>query len=1205
MNTNKLKTFAQRTRKKLLQQVEERLDYVLNTDSAELREQKAQVEALKKEVKRTGREALIDKVAYTWFNRLVALRYMDVNDYQPFHVRVISPQDGFTEPQILSDAKQGIIPDEFKVDRSKINQLLDGTLESQNPQNEVFKLLLVAACNNLHSIFPFLFEPIADYSELLLPADLISEHSVIHDVVEGMTAEDCKQVEILGWLYQFYISEKKDEVFASKGKVKKEEIPAATQLFTPRWIVEYMVQNTVGKLWVLNHPNSRLKEHMEYYIESEVTAEDVLTIDKPEELTLLDQACGSGHILVYGFELLYKIYEEEGYAPSDIPRLIIEHNLHGFEIDERAAQLAGLAILMKAREHQRRLFRTSDVPEPKITCFEDLTLSDEEIKNTLKSTGVEVSDELLHDLQKMRQATNFGSLIVPYASVEEIPKAKEACEKAMGSADLFEKEKLDQLLIALDTLVKLGIKFCCVVDNPPYMGSAKMNKDLSQYVGSNYSDSKSDLMAVFIEVGINALKDNGLLGIINKDNWMFLNRYEDKKSKLRSKLINDSTFISALHLGPRTFPEISGEVVQNVCFVLLPNKLDKHTIFFRLVDFSSSEEKRQAFLNAINKASPTNVYKFKSDIFEKIPGKPFGYWLSDSLINEFENPRLESVGKVRQGFQTGDNPRFVRNWYEVDTGNSIYEAESKEAVFKSGKKYVPYNKGGQFKKWYGNNDYVVKFDKKNYEVLLESGNKLPSRDLYFKKGITWTDVSTGSLSARISPKGFTFSATGACTFPPSKKYDQIIGFMNTKVCNEYLKVLAPSLHFTVGDIKNLPISSKFEPEFCEHELKESCKIAKNEYDTRETSWDFKQNELIRFNKEGGIETLEEAYDHYKQFWQNKFYQLHQNEEELNRQFIEIYGLEEELTPDVPLEEITILQEELDRKKLVTGDQWTVTGDQSQSTNHQPPTLPFKDKEVMAQFVSYAVGCMFGRYSLDKEGLILANQGETLEDYLEKIELSEDEATFLPDESNIIPVLEDNWFEDDITGLFYQFLRASFGERNFEKNLAFIEEKLGHDIRTWFTRHFYNDHVRRYNKRPIYWQFSSENGVFKALIYMHRYTPNTPNKMLNGYLRDFKSKLNYRKSHLQEVITTSQDSGEVNKAEKELRKTETMLEELEHYERNVLMPLATDRIEIDLDDGVLVNYNKFGQAVEEVKSLNDPKKKKAVKEFDWIDGEEIR
>jgi type II restriction/modification system DNA methylase subunit YeeA len=1193
MNTNKLKKFAQETRRKLLKQVNGKLEHVLSADSSELREKAHLLKALRKELDQLGREQFVDKVAYTWFNRFVALRYMDVRGFQPLEISILTPAEGQVSPQLLQEAMAGHIAKALTVDRKKVMDILDGKTSSSNPENEAYRLLLVASCNHLYSIFPFLFEAIDDYTELLLPDDLTSEFSIVQDVIDGMTAEDCQQVEILGWLYQFYISEKKDEVFASKGKVKKEEIPAATQLFTPRWIVEYMVQNTVGKLWVLNHPNSRLKEQMEYYIESEVTAEDVLTIDKPEELTLLDQACGSGHILVYGFELLYKIYEEEGYAPSEIPRLIIEHNLHGFEIDERAAQLAGLAILMKAREHQQRLFRKSDVPEPDITCLEDLTLSDEEIKVSLEDAGVETSDELFHDLQNMQKATNFGSLIVPHASLQEIQKAKTACKEVMDSADLFEKEKLEQLMIALETLEKLGAKVTCVVDNPPYMGSGKMNKQLSDFVKSNYPDSKADLLACFMERAHLQLDENGFLGMINLPSWMFLSSFED----FRVKILEHYQIESLLHLGRGIF----GSDFGTVAFSFRKTQSKKQEgvyrrLFEKHVQVRKIEKIKNIFAN-----SNFGHFIFDQKDFYKIPGTPLGYWLSENIIKGFDNMRLEQVGKVRQGFQTGNNSRFIRLWYEVDINKSVVDAEAKEEVFRKGKKYVPYNKGGKFKKWYGNNDYLVKFDKKNYEILLESGNNLPSRDLYFKKGITWTDISSGKLSARTSPKGFTFSATGACAFPPADKHAQILGFMNTKVCSEYLKVLAPSLHFTVGDIKYLPISSKIGPDFCTNLIHELSSTSKNDYDTNETSWDFKQSELIRFNKEGGIETLEDAYEHYQQYWTNKLFQLHQNEEELNRQFIEIYGLEGELTPEVPLDEITILQEELDSKKLKKKDSEL----RRQKSEGRNPDLPFKDKEVFAQFISYAVGCMFGRYSLDKEGLILANQGETLDDYLNKVYggVPEPVEGFLPDDDNIIPVLDDEWFEDDIVFRFHEFLKASFGEPKFSRNLTFVEEQLGHDIRKYFDRYFYKDHYKRYNKRPIYWKFSSPKGHFSVLIYMHRYTPDTLNNILNKYLREFISKLRTRKEQMQQLEVAGITS-EKTQASKEIDKLNEMISDCKKYEE-ILFPLASERIEMDLDDGVLVNYNLFGKAVEEIKSVNDPKKKKKVKEFDWIDGERVR
>src|SRR5690625_672361 len=1214
MNTNKLKKFAQETRRKLLKQVNGKLEHVLNTDSSELRGKAQTVKELKKELDTLGREALVDKVAYTWFNRLVALRYMDARGYQPLEMAILTPQKGQVSPQILQEAMAGHIPDELKVNTQQVMDILDGRISSSNPENEAYRLLLVASCNHLHSIFSFLFEAIDDYTELLLPDDLTSEFSIVQDVINGMTNEDCQQVEILGWLYQFYISEKKDEVFASKGKVKKEEIPAATQLFTPRWIVAYMVQNTVGKLWVLNHPNSRLKEHMEYYIESEVTAEDVLSIDKPEELTLLDQACGSGHILVYGFELLYKIYEEEGYAPSDIPRLIIEHNLHGFDIDERAAQLAGLAILMKAREYQRRLFRKSDVPEPNIICFEDLALSDEEIKATLKDAGVETSDELLHDLQNMQQATNFGSLIVPHASMQEIQQAETACKQAMDSADLFEKEKLEHLMIALETLEKLGTKVSCVVDNPPYMGSSKMNKNLSDFVKTNYPNGKSDMMTCFMEVGWSSIFDKGAVGMINLPSWLFLSSFNDLRTVLNSNYQIDSL----LHMGRGIFGIDWG----STAFIIIRNEPSYEGSYFKLhernfqhlypediasiflkakensglrIDFKKYREESEISKidDLISDAGVKIFHKAHQKDFKKIPNNPIGYWLDKQFIRAFEEGiKLGKITNASEGIKTGNNKRFLRYWYEPVNQQCGTTEE---------KVWHLHNKGGGFRKWYGNTENVVYWKSGGKKLKNTSNSGIQGEKTFSKEGFIWSDVTSSGLSFRLRPKSIKFDSAAPSGIITNDNYDliEVLALLNSNFVKALSKVLNPTIHFKVGNMRSIPLLST--KGRIEVDKVNSCiKVAKKDWDSRETSWDFQQNELIRFNKEGGIETLEDAYEHYRQYWTNKFFQLHQNEEELNRQFIEIYGLKDELTPDVPLDEITILQEELDSKKLKKKDSEL----RRQKSEGRNPDLPFKDKEVFAQFISYAVGCMFGRYSLDKEGLILANQGETLEDYLNKVEKSKTEVTFLPDDDNIIPVLDDEWFEDDIVFRFHEFLKASFGEANFQKNLQFVEEQLGHDIRKYFDRYFYKDHYKRYNKRPIYWKFSSPKGHFSVLIYMHRYTQDTLNNILNNYLREFVNKLKTRKEQMQHLENIGSAS-EKAQASKEIDKLNAMIADCQTYEREILYPLASERIAMDLDDGVLVNYNLFGKAVEEIKSVNDKKKKKKVKEFDWIDGGRIR
>ncbi|OKL42078.1 BREX-1 system adenine-specific DNA-methyltransferase PglX [Pontibacter flavimaris] len=1176
MNTNKLKRFAQEARKKLIEQVGAKLEYVLNTDTVELREKAVQVNALKEELARTSKAQLIEKVAYTWFNRFIALRFMDVNNYQPLDIRVISPKEGYTFPELLDEAKQGHISEDLKVNAQQVYDLLDGRVPSANPQNEAYKVLLIAACNHLHTVLPFLFERINDYTELLLPDDLTSEFSIVHDVREGMADEDCQQVEIIGWLYQFYISEKKDEVFASKAKVKKEDIPAATQLFTPRWIVEYMVQNTVGKLWLQNKPNSRLGEYMPYFIESaSLQSEDYLKISSPEEITLLDQACGSGHILVYGFELLTKIYEEEGYSASEIPKLIIQHNLFGFEIDERAAQLAAMALMMKARSYQRRFFKKGEVPQPHILCFQDLTLDEKQAANALAGIGISPSDELLHDLKHMRQATNLGSLIVPHAGLPEIENVLRKIEEKLVQADMYEQYDLQQLKITMEQLRLLGQKYTCIVDNPPYMGGGNMNTSLADFIKQNYPDSKSDLMTCFMERAWNQVVMNGLVGMINLPSWMFLSSFE----KFRKKLLKTVQIETLLHLGRGIF----GSDFGTVAFTIKRSfQLEEKGIYRRLfknhVNVRSVDKIRSLFLD-----KNYGFYLTNQSDFNKIPGSPIGYWLSDKVKDIFSTTqKLSDVGDAKQGLATADNNRFIRLWYEVGLDQTCYNALNAQDAKLSNKVWFPYNKGGSKRKWYGNHEYLVNWFNDGVEIknFKDDKGKLRSRpqnlEYFFKESISWGLVTSGGCSFRYFPKGFIYDIGGMSYFA-DKRSLFILGILNTKFHSEITKVLNPTINLQTGDIANLPFT-EFVSESFEKAVSNSVDISKAEWDLSELSWNFQKNEFVKIKGQD----LEETYDLFQQYWSNKFFQLHKNEEELNKQFIENYELQDELTPDVPLEDITILQQE---------------------TSVENGELVFHADEVMAQFVSYAVGCMFGRYSLDKLGLILANQGETLQDYLQKLEKEAQEVSFLPDADNIIPILDDEWFEDDIVGRFHEFLKVTFGEANFAKNLAFVEECLGKDIRKYFVKDFYNDHVRRYKKRPIYWQFSSPQGSFNVLIYMHRYTPDTVNNILNKYLREYQEKLRTRREHLDRV-EVSGSATEKTKAIKERARIDQVLLELQEYEREILYPLATERLAIDLDNGVLVNYNLFGKAVKAVPGLNDAKTKKKVAEFDWVKTPEV-
>ena len=1029
-----------------------------------------------------------------------------------------------------------------------------------------------------------MFEKIDDYTELLLPDDLTTPFSIVNDVVKGMTIENCAEVEIIGWIYQFYISEKKDEVFAAKSSVKKEDIPAATQLFTPRWIVEYMVQNTVGKLWLQNKPQSALRDQMPYFIESpSVKNEDFLKLNSIEELTLLDQACGSGHILVYGFELLYKIYEEEGYSPAEIPALIITKNLHGFEIDDRAAQLAILALMMKARSYQRRFFNKEI--KPNILCYDDVVFNQEELTSVLVLTKLDKSTELQYDLTILEQATNYGSLMIPKSSETFLNGALEKVENALQKADLFQQELLEKLKLALLQLLPLSRQYHCIVDNPPYMGGGNMNKALGDFVKSNYKDSKADLMACFMEAGLNMLQPKGFLGMINQHSWMFLSSYE----KLREKLIDTVFFDTNLHLGSRTFPEIGGEVVQNTSFTFWKNEIEEKGIYVRLVDFNSSELKKNKTLEAVSNSQCDFYFNSNQKDFEKIPGSPIGYWLSTRFLNIFsKETKIAEIANPRTGLKTGDNIRFIREWNEVNIYETGFDFDRIGAE-KSGLKWFPIQKGGDKRKHYGNHTSVVNWQNDGKEIIdwcnyLNTvnvpGGVAVGREFYFKPGVCWNMISSTGFSVRQYPAGYIFNMASNALFAMDINLEYFNGLLNSKVAPLIINILNPTLNVSSGIIGKFPIVYSKEFSFKIENISENnINISRKEWDSRETSWDFQKNELVRFK---GVD-IESAYNSYKDYWQLQFFTLHKNEEELNRQFIEIYGLQEELTPKVPLEDITILKEE---SKIENGK------------------LVFQQQEIMAQFISYAVGCLFGRYSLDKEGLILANQEETLEDYIQKIGKEENELHFLPDADNVIPILEEEWFDDDIVNRTKIFIRSIWGNEVYNKNIQFVEDCLGDDLRKYFTKYFYADHVKRYKKRPIYWLFSSPKGHFNVLIYMHRYTQDTLNFILNSYLRPFMEKVKNDMQQQEDIIIIG-SAVEQGKARKRQDKLKDILKDCDAYEYDILYPLAGERIAIDLDDGVLVNYNKFGKAIAPVAGLNDAKTKEKVRKFDWIDTANIK
>jgi hypothetical protein len=1132
MNTNALKKFAQEARRKLLEQVGAKLEYVLHTDTPELREKAEQVQKLKKAIEGFSKEQIIDKVTYTWFNRFMALRFMDANDYQPIGIRVLTPKDGYTLPELLDEAKQGHIPEELSVKNQRIYDLLDGKIPSNNAQNEAYKELLIGACNHLNKVFPFLFERINDFTELLLPDDLTSELSIIQDIRDGMSIDECAEVEIVGWIYQFYISEKNEELISSKKVYKKDELAPASQLFTPKWIVQYMVDNTLGQVWSEINPATKVTSDLEFYIKppylEQVQKREVKSI---EEVKFFEPCTGSGHILAYAFDVFYKIYEEQGYNPTEIPELIITKNLFGVDIDQRASQLASFVLLMKGRQKNRRFLRTVETKniQPNISFYQDFEFDN-----------------------KFKNATALGSLI--RVDVDELKKLVIEKNSLFGERQ-EEVKRLYQLL---------GQRYDVVVTNPPYISSSRMEGSLKQYVEATYPETKSDLFATFILRCLELCNKDGLTGYMTPFLWMFISDFK----RIRDIIINQHQINNLIQL---EYSGFDGATVPICTFTLRNNHFKNlKANFIRLSDFKGSKHQGPKTLEAIQNPNCGWFYTVNQNDFNYIPGKPIGYWLSQKETHFFlKNESIGCLYNAYNGIQTGDTNRFLRYWSEInehDISNKWYK----------------YNKGGEYRKWYGNLRHVVLWSNEGYDIknFRSSNGTLRSRpqniDKILKNGITWSDVTSGENSFRYLPENI---ISDVCApYLPTNDFSKLLSIFNLKFYSNLCKLLNPSLHFTVGDLHNLPFLENSNINSTTLTF-ECINISETEWNNKEFSWDFKKNELIKHKSQD----LEETYDVYQQYWKNKFFQLHKNEEELNRHFIEIYGLQDELELAVQLEDITILKEE---------------------TVIENVQLVFKATEVFAQFMSYAVGCMFGRYSLDKEGLILANQAETLEHYLEKVALAKDKLSFTPDDDNIIPVLDDEWFDDDITGRFYAFLKASFGTANFDKNLAFVEECLGKDVRKYFVKDFYSDHIKRYKKRPIYWMFSSPKGSFNVLIYMHRYTPDTLNKILNGYLIAYREKLNTRMENLDHLIVSG-SSTEQTKAQKEKDKLKLVLIELQEYERETLRPLAIERIKIDLDEGVLVNYNKFGSAIKDVAGLNDKATKKKVREFDWIDVAQIK
>lgn len=1116
-NTTQLKTFAQNTRAKLVSLITTKLHYLLSADNAELRGWENEISKLRQTIASKGEKNVIEEVAYTWFNRVMALRYMDARGYNS--PMVVSVAEGQTRPQILEEAMSGNIDDSLNLKNEE--KLFEGAA--------LYRRLLIAVCNQFNTSMPFLFEHLQDYTELLLPDDLLSEQSFVTDIRKGMSDEDCQNVEVMGWLYQFYITDRKAEAEKNKsrrGGLRSDEQAAATQLFTPHWIVRYMVENSLGRIWMTLHPESELIKDMPYYIAPVEGQVDVIPDDikSVEDIKFLDPCMGSGHILVYTFDLFVKMYEEEGYESKKIPALILQNNLYGIDIDPRCYQLASFALTMKARECYRRYLRNTVMPN--VIALEPID------RQTIESTGSWPKDSLIWQMQHL---DTIGSLL------KITPEETEAIQVGEG---IF----ADQQKLMKKQAEYLSRSCHCVVTNPPYLGKG-LGDVLKKYMAQEFPDSKADTMAAFMERCVNYASNEGKVSMINMQSWMFLSSYE----KLRKNLIANYQIDSLLHLGPRTFDEISGDIVQSVAFVFDKVKPVYVGIYFNLTAGKSTSEKENIFLSAGNRYIVDNQTQF-----DKIPGRALSYWVNSNILKCFDADKISKYGISDGQNITGDNAKFLK---------IIWECNSNHVG--KGNKWIPTAKGGSFRKWYGNITDVMDWsdDARNFYRNHPSA-RIQSPDLWFREGITWNLVSSAGSGFRFLPSTALFNKAAPTILLNEENLSMlpyIMGFLNTSIVKYILNVMNPTINTNIAEVFNLPLIQAHTQEI-DRLVTSNISISKTDWDAHETSWDFQTNELVRISKEKGVNLLHSILANYKREWEDKFFQLHENEEELNRKFIEIYGLQDELTPDVPINEVTILQK--GEKSIEDDDE-----------------LVWHDDTIIKHFISYLVGCFMGRYSIERPGLIIANQGQKPGD------LDFESSTIEIDDDGIIPIVQEpDFFADDMTYRVEKAVEALFGKENKEKNIRFIENALGDKLRDYFFKKYYGDHTEMYSvkgaKRPIYWLFSSKmgdkkkKGYFKALVYMHRMESDTLSKLHADYAVPYLNKLERQFRELEDELSRD-DLPNRKKVLSEAEELRGKIREVKEF-TDELAKMASHRMTIDLDDGVAINYPKFYPLLEPIK-----------------------
>lgn len=1155
MDKNAIKKFAIWARRELIERVSQKaMQYGIEKDNIApdadsinskilTDTQKAQRKALIAQINAKGYEEVMEEVAYTWFNRLIALRFMEVNGYIPTRVRVFTDEKNKFKPQILDEALR------LNLDGLNIDKVYE--FKNANQTEELYKYLLITQCNALNSVLPRMFQRISDYSELMLPDNLLREGSVIEQMISTIPEEDWQDaVQIIGWLYQYYISEKKDEVFTAlkkNVKITKENIPAATQLFTPDWIVRYMVENSLGRLWVEGHPNDELKSSWKYYLEEaeqepEVQAqlEEIrkeYAAMNPEQIKCIDPCCGSGHILAYLFDVLVQIYESYGYTTREAVESIVKNNLYGLDIDDRAAQLAYFAVMMKARQYDRRFF--SRHIQPNVYAIQESNDIDSYAMEYFCNGDAKLKAAMDSITKEMHDAKEYGSIlnITPVDFTALYARFDEVREDMHLSSEIV----LNDLLPLVQVTETLTQKYDVVVTNPPYMGSSGMSAKLTDFVKKNYPDSKSDFFSVFMERADAFAKPNKFTSLITMESWMFLSSFE----KLREKINQRKTIINMVHMPYLGKGGTSLGINFGTAAVIMKNGYvpDYNAQYEYTVYYECDSE-------GVPCEFPTKNERWKTakqSNFSKIPGSPVAYWVSEKFLLNFEKGKLlGTLADSKQGLATADNNRFLREWYEVQVSKIKFDAKSIEEAAKSKHKWFPYNKGGEFRKWYGNNYYVVNWEHDGLEIrnFKDNKGKLRSRpqntEFYFRESASWSLVTSSVASFRYKSYGSIFDVAGMSFFSKENLF-YLLALCNTKVAMEVLKVIAPTINYQCGDIANIPvILDEDQKPVINSTVQDNIALSKIDWDSFETSWDFTKHPLIR-----SVSTLLYAFTQWKTECDDRFTKLKANEEELNRIFIDIYGLQDELTPEVEDKDVTVRKADLQRD--------------------------------IKSLISYAVGCMFGRCSLDVDGLAYAGGEWNPDKYI----------TYPADEDNIIPICDDEYFDDDIVGRFVKFVEVAYGKDTLEENLKFIADALGGNgqprevIRNYFLKDFYADHCKIYQKCPIYWLFDSgkKNG-FKALIYMHRYQPDTIARIRTDYVHEQQSRYRTAITDLENRIANASTSERV-RLNKALSKLKDQDIELKSYEEKI-HHLADQMIAIDLDDGVKVNYAKFQDVLAKIK-----------------------